>query len=169
MNAYSLLTRFINLFGNRVALILVFILMFSSLLLLPSYAQNHTAIQYTPEDGLCGQSFSMIFRDSRGRIWVSSAGPYVNMFDSQEWHCFFSSDILKGRGGVFFEDRWKDIWVLHDDEITCNFVCIKNNKILTFSIPGMNSNHLMLFTMRANIPHIIDITAKKVYRYEIRV
>lgn len=166
MNAYSLLTRFINLFGNRVALILFFILLFSSLLLLPSYAQNHTAIQYTPEDGLCGQSFSMIFRDNRGRIWVSSAGPYLNMFDSQEWHCFFSSDILKGRGGVFFEDRWKDIWVLHDDEITCNFVCIKNNKILTFSIPGMNSNHLMLFTMRANIPHIIDITAKKVYRYD---
>lgn len=76
------------------------------------HAQNFDFVEYSVEDGLPQSEVLSIFQDSRGYLWVGTAGGGVGQFDGENFSEFTESD---GLGGpivrAITEDDNGNIWI----------------------------------------------------------
>ena len=78
-----------------------------------SQAQFAGRVEFSSSDGV-RQPHNLNFIASDGRLWVSSRGGGINMYDGKSWQNFSEEDGLGFSWGVpMFEDREGGIWIWH--------------------------------------------------------
>ncbi len=74
-----------------------------------------------------------MFRDSKGRIWVSGYTRGISMFDGSKWQSFsLSNGLASNAYAKFYEDSEGNIWVIHNTEACISKFSKKGIKTYTF-------------------------------------
>jgi ligand-binding sensor domain-containing protein len=98
----------------------IFIVIFLGLITVTElFSQNYFFRKYSIEEGLPQSSVHCLLQDSRGFIWMGTAGGGLTRFDGQTFESFSKADGLSDNVvRSLFEDRKGNIWIGTDDGLT---------------------------------------------------
>ena len=84
-----------------------------------------------------------MFRDSKGRIWVSGYTSGVSMFEGSKWHRYsVSNGLASNYKGKIGEDKDSNIWIGH---FKGSFISkISKNDVKVYTLPSNNELYLYI-------------------------
>ena len=108
-----------------------------------AYPQGNTVITYGIREGMYSNNISSMFRDSKGRIWVSGYTSGVSMFEGSKWHRYsVSNGLASNYKGKIGEDKDGNIWIGH---FKGSFISkISKNDVKVYTLPSNNELYLYI-------------------------
>ncbi|MGQ0829044.1 MAG: ligand-binding sensor domain-containing protein [Bacteroidota bacterium] len=98
------------------------IILLLSIIALSSLAQTYNFRSFSLEDGLSQSEVTCIYEDSRGYLWIGTAGGGINRFDGKEFKTYEEKNGLCGQIiSAISEDSDHNLWIGNVGGRLCTF------------------------------------------------